>query len=102
MPHIHTVQRLDRLAENTNLNIGILEAGQFVPPNENELVDTPGAVHSTIRTFSIISLSLTALTGESFTDPKLAWQFNTVPQANVDGRSIFFPRHVITLQCHCE
>jgi choline dehydrogenase-like flavoprotein len=39
---------------------------------------------------------LTALTGASFTDPGLAWQFNTVPQANVNGRPIFFPRHVHT------
>jgi hypothetical protein len=33
-----------RLAKDTSLNIGVIEAGGFVQPGQNSLVDTPGTL----------------------------------------------------------
>ncbi|RDB24290.1 hypothetical protein Hypma_008798 [Hypsizygus marmoreus] len=63
-----------RLAKSTSLNIGVLEAGEFVPPGQNSLVDTP------------------AFAGQSFTDPNLSWGFTTSPQTHLDNRVLLYPR----------
>ncbi|KAF9065909.1 alcohol oxidase [Rhodocollybia butyracea] len=61
-----------RLSENTNLTIGILEAGGF--RIGDPLIDVPG------------------LAGEAAGNPLYDWNFDMVPQTHAAGRVIAIPR----------
>jgi len=80
-----------RLAQQSSLRIGVIEAGNFIVPNSNQLVDTPGGF-STVQSCWLTN-KVIELVGQSFTDASLVWQFNTIPQKSLEGNSIFYPRY---------
>lgn len=61
-----------RLSENPNFQVGVLEAGPYYIQG-NEDVDIPGKFGSTLGT-------------------DLDWQFETIPQLSLGGRSLPWPR----------
>lgn len=60
-----------RLSENADLKVGVLEAGSAIEGDEN--IDTPGWFGNSI--------------GASYD-----WQFETIPQVELRGRSLQWPR----------
>jgi choline dehydrogenase-like flavoprotein len=63
---------LSRLAEDPNITVGVLEAGEYVPDEPN--INVPGYF------------------GRTLGDPRYDWAYLTTPQKHVNNRMIFHPR----------
>ena len=71
-----------KLAQQSSLRIGVIEAGNFIVPNSNQLVDTPGGfltVCFNLFQSCWLTNKVIELVGQSFTDATHVWQFNTIP-----------------------
>jgi len=63
---------LFRLAENSSLKIGVVEAGQYLPTDDK--------------------LTIPGYFGSSQADPKYDWLLKTAPQPHINNREVALPR----------
>lgn len=80
-----------RLAEDLDVVVGVLEAGQDMSRNQD--VQTPGNIF--FRHYRRKNIDLPALANyyKGIRNPETDWGFFTAPQDGLKGRRIYLPRY---------
>lgn len=85
-----SISDFDRLSEDSNITVGVIEAGDYhvgIPG-----IDVPG-MNAKLRTFVTDDRDKTSgMMGQLIADPSYDWTFLSVPQESANGRVILQPR----------